>query len=94
MEILSNYPQTVVDRAASPSMGLAGCIPYPNLAKYREKLEAWSEEYYIDAERERRKNTPRLPEPKPDPEMQARISKGLTELAAHLKSGFGLSTVR
>lgn len=92
VEILSNYPQDVIDRAASPSRGLAGCIAYPNLAKYRERLEAWAEEYYIAVERERRANAPRLPEPKVDPEMQARIKKGLEDLVKHLKSGFSPST--
>jgi hypothetical protein len=67
VEILSNYPQPVIDRAASPSQGLAAFIAYPNLAKYREKLEAWAEEYYFDVERKRRANTKRLPEPPRDP---------------------------
>lgn len=92
VEILSTYPQAVIDRAASPSRGLAGCISYPNLAKYREKLDGWAEEYYFDVERERRANTKRLPEPPRDPEMDARIKKGLEDLVRHLKSGFGPST--
>lgn len=93
VEILSNYPQAVIDRAASPSRGLAGVIAYPNLAKFKEKLDAWSEEYYFDVERERKKNLKLLPEPPVDPEMQARIAKGLKELADHLRSGFGPSTI-
>jgi hypothetical protein len=71
---------------------LAGCISYPNLAKYREKLEAWTEEYMVAVERDRRANTPRLPEPPRNLEMEARIAKGLKELADHLRCGFGPST--
>src|SRR5690348_8204756 len=63
VEILSNYPQTVIDRAASPSLGLVGQISYPNLAKFREKLEVWAGEFYEEQERLERANRKRLPEP-------------------------------
>lgn len=92
MEILSKYPQAVIDRAASPLDGLAGAIAYPNLAKFREKLDDWAEQYYFDCERERKKNQKRLPEPPRDLEAEARIAKGLRELAEQLKRGFGPST--
>jgi hypothetical protein len=68
-------------------------VSYPNLAKYREHLEAWTKEYWIDRDREERANRKRLPEPPRDPEMDERIAKGLRELAEHLKSGFSPSSV-
>ncbi|MGF6430897.1 hypothetical protein [Bradyrhizobium elkanii] len=37
-------------------------------------------------------NRQRLPQPTPDPEMQARVSKGLNDLVAQLKRGIGPST--
>lgn len=94
VEILSNYPQAVIDRSASPSKGLAGVVAYPNLAKFREKLEVWANEHWDEQDRIKRANTPRLPEPERNPEMEARIAKGLKELADHLRSGFGPSTAR
>lgn len=92
VEILSSYPQAVIDRAASPSRGLAGAVAYPNLAKYREKLDIWRDEYYFDLERQERANRKALPEPPRDPEVDARIARGLQELAERLKRGFGPST--
>lgn len=89
---MSTYPQAVIDRAASPSRGLAGEIAYPNLAKFREKLNVWREEYYFDLDRQERANRKQLPEPPRDPETDARIAKGLAELAEQLKRGFGPST--
>lgn len=92
MEILSSYPHPVIDRAASPSKGLAGAVAYPNLAKFKEKLDVWAAEYWHDVDREQRANRKPLPEPPRDPEVDARIAKGLRELAEHLRSGFGPST--
>lgn len=93
VELLSIYPQPVIERAMSPSKGLPAMVAYPNLAKYREHLEAWTKEYWIDRDREERANRKRLPEPERDPEVDARIAKGLRELVEHLKSGFSPSSV-
>jgi hypothetical protein len=68
-------------------------VSYPNLAKYREHLEAWTKEYWIDRDREDRANRKRLPEPPRDLEAEARVAKGLRELAEHLKSGFSPSSI-
>lgn len=91
VEILSNYPQFIIDRAASPSKGLAGLIAYPNLAKFKEKLDVWADEWWYE-QQEAKKRLPQLPEPPVDPEMKARVAKGMKELADHLRSGFGPST--
>jgi hypothetical protein len=93
VEILSNYPPAILERAVSPSRGLAAFVPYPNLAKYRAKLEEWHTEHVADEQRLERANRKRLPEPAPDPEAEARIAKGLRDLANHLKSGFSPSSV-
>lgn len=92
MEILSSYPQPVIDRAASPSKGLAGAIAYPNLAKFKEKLDVWASEYYFEFDKAERAKRVALPEPEVDPEMQAKIQQGLRELSERLKRGFGPST--
>jgi len=68
-------------------------VIYPNLAKYREHLEAWTKEYWIDRAREERANRKHLPEPPRDPEMEARIAKGMRELAEHLKAGFSPGSI-
>lgn len=93
VELLSIYPQPVIERAMSPSRGLAPLVSYPNLAKYREHLEAWAKDYWIDREREERTNRKQLPEPPRNPEVEARVAKGLRELAEHLKSGFSPGSV-
>lgn len=93
VELLSIYPQPVIEMAMSPSKGLPAMVAYPNLAKYREHLEAWTKEYWIDRDREERASRKRLPEPERDPEIDARIAKGLQELVEHLKSGFSPSSV-
>jgi len=67
-------------------------VPYPNLAKFKKHLDGWAEEFYTEQDRIARANRKRLPEPKVDPEAKARISKGLDELVAQLKRGFGPST--
>lgn len=92
MEILSNYPAAVLRRAASPS-GLASQVAFPNLAKFKSLLDTWRDEYYVQQDRIERANRKQLPEPPRDPEAEARIAKGLRELAEHLKRGFGPSTV-
>ena len=92
MEILSSYPRPVLERAVSPSRGLAAAVPYPNLAKFKKHLDEWAEEFYTDQDRIARANRKRLPVPQVDPEAKARISKGLDELVTQLKRGFGPST--
>lgn len=67
-------------------------MSYPNLAKYREHLEAWSKEYWIDRDREERLNRKRIPEPPRDLEAEARVAQGLRELADQLKRGMGPSS--
>jgi len=91
VEILSNYPPAVLERAVSPSRGIAAFIAYPNLAKMRERLEEWSAEYYADLKR-REPKPKALPEPPRDIEMEAKIQRGLRELSARLRSGMGPST--
>lgn len=93
VEILSNYPPAVLERSVSPSRGLAAFVAYPNLAKFRAKLEEWHDEHVADVRRMEIANMKRLPEPAPDPEVDARIAKGLRELAEHLKSGFSPGSV-
>jgi hypothetical protein len=93
VELLSIYPQPVIERAMSPSRGLPSLVAYPNLAKYRAHLDEWTKEYWIDRDREERANRKRLPEPPRDLEAEARVAKGLRELAEHLKSGFSPSSV-
>lgn len=51
VEMLSIYPQAVLDRAASPSRGLAAYVAYPNLAKFKELLDGWHAEYVDDLRR-------------------------------------------
>jgi hypothetical protein len=92
VEILSTYPQAVIERAASPSKGLARHVAYPNLAKFSEHLDGWRDEYYREQKRIEQQNRPRLPEPPRDLEAEAKIAKGLRELAEHLKRGMGPST--
>jgi hypothetical protein len=92
VELLSIYPQPVIKRAMSPSRGLPAMVSYPNLAKYREHLEVWTKEYWIDRDREERANRKRIPEPPRDLEMEARVAKGLRDLADQLKRGIGPSS--
>jgi hypothetical protein len=67
-------------------------VSYPNLAKYRAHLETWATEYWIDQDRRERANRKRLPEPPRDFEAEARIAKGMQELAEQLKRGMGPSS--
>lgn len=91
VEILSSYPRAVIDRAARPA-GLASHVAYPNLAKMTACLDKWRDEYFTDQDRIAKANRKRLPERPRDPDEDARILKGLQELAEHLKRGFGPST--
>ena len=45
VEMLSGYPPLVLDRAASPSRGLAAFVAYPNLARFKERLDVWYGEH-------------------------------------------------
>lgn len=92
MEILSSYPPQVVERAASPSRGLASAVAYPNLAKFKQHLDQWRDEYFTELDRHERANRKRLPEPPHNPEMEARVAKGMQELAEQLKRGIGPSS--
>jgi hypothetical protein len=65
--MLSIYPQTVLERATSPSRGLPATVAYPNLAKFKEKLDEWHGEHQDDLRRrgllKPRGETPRRVEP-------------------------------
>ena len=91
VEILSTYPPAVVERASRPT-GLASLVAYPNLAKFREHLDKWRDEYWDERRRIERENRPRIAEAPRDPEVDERIAKGLRDLADQLKRGFGPST--
>lgn len=51
VELLSIYPQPVLERAISPSRGLPANVAYPNLAKFKEKLDEWHGEHLDDMRR-------------------------------------------
>ena len=59
VEMLSNYPPAVLQRAVSPSRGLPAYVSYPNLAKFRELLDEWAEIFW----EERAKKNQRLAKP-------------------------------
>lgn len=92
VQMLSTYPQSVIDLAAEPGRGLASHISFPNLANFRKLLDQWNDDYMEQARREKSARLKALPEPPMDPEMQARIAKGMEDLVRHLKSGFSPST--
>ena len=92
VEILSNYPRAVLERAVSPSRGLAAAVAYPNLAKFKTHLDEWHDEWLTEQDRIARANRKRLPEPDVDPEARERIARGLKELADAMKRGFSPST--
>lgn len=71
VEMLSLYPQPVLERAASPSRGLAAHLSYPNLAKFKEKLDEWHGEHLDDLKRRglvgaKREYDPKLRLPPPE----------------------------
>jgi hypothetical protein len=74
-------------------MGVPGKIKFLNLAEIRELLDAWLYEHLTEQERRTRAARLAPPPVPPDPEADKRVLKGLQELSAHLKSGFGPSTV-
>jgi hypothetical protein len=92
VEILSSYPGPVLERAVSPSRGLAALVPYPNLAKFKKLLDEWAEEFYTQQDRIARANRKRLPDPPRDPQAEHRISEGFAKLKIQLERGIGPST--
>lgn len=90
VKTLSNFPRAVIDRAVDPYSGIPGKIKFLNLAAIRELLDDWDDEYRRSIRRHEVLKA--LPAPARDPEEDARIVKGLRELSAHMKSGFGPST--
>lgn len=88
---LSIFPKPVIDRAVDPVSGIPAKIKFLNLAAIRELLDEWDDEYRLALKR--REPVKALPEPPRDPEMEARIEKGLRELSDHLKSGFSPGSV-
>jgi hypothetical protein len=90
--MLSTFPPSVIKRAADPVNGIPAKVTYLNLAAIRKHLDAWADEHH-EAERRREiANRKRLPEPVRDPEMEARVAKGLRDLVEQMKSGFSPST--
>jgi hypothetical protein len=51
VELLSLYPFAVLQRAISPSRGIASRIAYPNMARFKECLEEWHAEHIEDLKR-------------------------------------------
>jgi len=92
--MLSTFPPSVISRAADPVNGIPAKVSYLNLAAIRKHLDAWADEYYEAERRREMANRKRLPEPPRDLEMEARVAKGLRELADQLRSGFSSSTAR
>jgi hypothetical protein len=92
MQTLLIFPLPVIDRAVDPVQGIPAKVQYLNLAKIRKCLDEWAEEYMEDLRRREMVNRKRLPEPPVDPEMHARVSKGLNDLVAQLKRGIGPSS--
>src|SRR4051812_21790745 len=92
--MLSTFPSSVIDRAVDPVNGIPAKVSYLNLATIRKHLDAWADEFYEAQRRREIANRKRLPEPPRDPEMEARIAKGLRELADQMRSGFSPSTAK
>jgi len=90
--MLSIYPPAVIERAVDPVGGIAAKVNFLNLAAIRKYLDEWRDEYFLELDRQERANRKRLPEPPHNPEMEARVAKGMQELAEQLKRGIGPST--
>lgn len=85
VQMLSIYPQPVVERAADPLVGVVQNIKFLNIAAIRELLDKWREEYYEDLDRRR----PRLPAPPEEPvdeAMKSRITKSLKGFVEKMNS--------
>lgn len=92
VQTLLIFPRAVVERAVDPVAGIPGKVTSLNLARIRAVLDEFAEEYWESQQRLERATRKRLPEPPTDPEMQARVAKGLNDLVAQLKRGVGPST--
>lgn len=67
-------------------------MTYPNLAKFKQRLDEWRDEYFRELASIERANRKRIPEPPRDVEAEARVAQGLRELADQLKRGMGPSS--
>jgi hypothetical protein len=88
-ELLSQFPQSVIDLAANPGRGLASHIDFPSLAKFRKKLNEWNADYFETVQRDKARKLKALPPPPEDPEVQARIARNMAELVNRLKATAG-----
>ena len=89
VDLLAMYPPAVVERAADPARGIPAFVAFPNLAKFRERLERILDEYNHDLRLEQyrleRQNRKQLPEPsQPDERERAYIIEGFRQLKARL----------
>lgn len=64
--MLSTYPPSVLERAASPSRGLPAFVSYPNLAKFKELLDQWNAIFW----EEHAKRSARLSKPTGTPRIE------------------------
>lgn len=87
------FPRPVIARSVDPVQGIPGAVTFLNLAKIREKLDAWSSEWHVDQDRRERASRKALPEPEPDPEERKRIYEGFKSLSEHISKGFSPGTV-
>ena len=89
VDLLAMYPPAVVEKASDPARGIPAFVAFPNLAKFRERLERILDEYNHDlrvkqALLERQTRKP-LPEPPPPDEAERTyIIEGFQKLRARL----------
>jgi hypothetical protein len=91
VDLLTMYPAAVVEMAADPARGIPAFVPYPSLAKFRERLERILDEHNHDLRLEQyrleRQNRRQLPEPpQPDEREKAYIIGGFRDLIRRLGS--------
>ena len=85
MALFSRYPSHLLMKAIDPCDGLPSRHSYlPSMKDVKDFLEPLHQAELRIAEAERRRNTPRLPEPPRDREADARMAQKLKELAATL----------
>jgi hypothetical protein len=89
VDLLTDYPSPVVEKAANPARGIPAFVAFPNLAKFRERLERILDEYNNDLRLEQyrleRQIRSQLPEPlQPDEREKAYIIEGFRQLKARL----------